>query len=306
MKKKIIFSILLFILAGAGIFFAYKVFVNIGKINIAAVLSEKKRQAWLGLEKTINGDITGFKGTVGIVIKDLDTGRKITFNENALMPSASLVKIPVMLSCFYAERDGKISLKDTVSLKGSERVAGSKMLGDFPPGSKFTVEALFEPMITQSDNTAANMLIDLIGFDALNAYFKTMGLQHTNIRRNMMDFKERKAGGENYTTAADMAYLLEKLYRNKFLDKKTSERCLALLGEQKINDRIPRKLPKGDIFIAHKTGLERCVCHDVGIVFTKKGNFLICVLVKHEEKRAQSSKKLIADIALATYNYYQN
>ncbi|MCX5714605.1 MAG: serine hydrolase, partial [Candidatus Omnitrophica bacterium] len=59
-------------------------------------------------------------------------------------------------------------------------------------------------------------------------------------------------------------------------------------------------------FIAHKTGLERHVCHDVGIVYTNKGNFLICVLAKHEDRFAKSTKKFISDIALLTYNYYQN
>lgn len=306
MKKKILFLILPLILVGAGIFISHKTHSKPRTARKAPVSQERNRQAWLGLENNIGSEVRGFKGTVGVVIKDLRSNREIAFNKNVLMPSASVVKIPVMLSCFYAERDGKISLKDTVCLRGGQRVAGSKVLGDCPPGSRFTVEALLGPMITQSDNTAANVLIDLIGFDALNAYFRKMGLQHTNIVRNMMDFKERKAGGENYTTASDMAYLLEKLYRRQLLSKGISERCLGLLGGQKVNDRIPKKLPKEGVFIAHKTGLERYICHDVGIVYTKKGNFLICVLVRHEEKLAKSAKQLIADIALLVYNYYRD
>jgi beta-lactamase class A len=169
---------------------------------------------------------------------------EIAFNEDTLIPSASLVKIPIMLSCFYAAEDGKISLKDAISLKSSEKVAGSRVLGKEPAGSVFTVEELFNPMITQSDNAAANILIDLLGLGTLNTYFKKMGLKNTNIARKMMDFKERREGEENYTTAGDMAYLLEKLYYKKFLNKGVSEKCLELLGQQKINDRIPRKLPR--------------------------------------------------------------
>jgi beta-lactamase class A len=121
----------------------------------------------------------------------------------------------------------------------------------------------------------------------------------------MMDFKARREGEENYTTAKDMAYLLEALYRNKFLNPEVSQKCLGILGQQKINDRIPRKLPRDGTFIAHKTGLERHICHDVGIVYTDKGNFLICVLVKHQDRFAKASKRLISDIALLTYNYYR-
>jgi len=132
-----------------------------------------------------------------------------------------------------------------------------------------------------------------------------MGLKNTNIARKMMDFKERREGEENYTTARDMAYLLEELYYKKFLNKDVSEKCLGLLGQQKINDRIPRKLPRGTL-VVHKTGLERNVCHDAGIVFTNKGNFLICVLARHDNRFAKPTKKFIADVTLLTYNYYQD
>ena len=307
MNTKLVFLIILItILLGAGLFFPYQTYRKHQDIAKEKYLKEQlllkeRKEEWLRLKKILGNKVTNFKGTVGIVVKDLDTGWEITFNENTLIPSASLVKVPVMLSCFYAAQDGKITLKDTTKLKSSEKVSGSKVLGGKPTGSVFTVEELFDPMITQSDNTAANILIDFLGFDTLNAYFKKMGLKNTNIVRRMMDFKERKKGEENYTTAQDMAYLLEELYHKKFLNKDVSGKCLELLGKQKINDR----LPKGT-YVVHKTGLENYICHDVGIVFTDKGDFLICVLAKHKDKLAKSSKELIADITLLTYNYYQN
>ena len=198
-----------------------------------------------------------------------------------------------MLACFYAAQDGKINLKDMTYIKSPAN------------GSAFTVEELFRPMITKSDNNAANALIDLLGFDASNIYFKEMGLKNTNIARKMLDFEKRKEGEENYTTAQDMAYLLEELYRKNILNKDVSEKCLTLLTQQEINDRIPRKLPKGTL-VAHKTGLEKYVCHDAGIVYTNKGDFLICILTKHDAKFSKSAKKFISDLTLLTYNYYQN
>lgn len=268
-------------------------------------LLDKRKKEWSRLKTVLGQRVSRFRGTVGLVVEDLDTGWEIAFNEEALIPSASLVKVPIMLSYFYAEEDKKISLKDTIRLKHSDKVAGSKVLGMEPVGSVFTVEELFSPMITESDNAAANVLISHLGFDTLNEYFKKMGLKKTNLARKMMDFAERSAGEENYTTAVDMAFLFEQLYYNKFLNKDVSSKCLELLGEQKINDRIPRRLPKGT-YVMHKTGLERHVCHDVGIVFTNKGNFLICVLAKHEDRYAGPTKKFISDITLLTYNYYQS
>ena len=297
--------IIFLIVLGAGLPFLYGMHKKQQNIAKEQQLLVKRKGEWLRLRDALENKVGHFRGTVGLVVEDLDTGWEIAVNENFPVPSASLVKVPIMLSCFYAAQDGKISLKDTISLKSSEKVAGSKVLGNQPAGSVFTVEELFNPMITRSDNAAANILIGFLGFDTLNTYFKKMGLKNTNIARKMMDFEERREGEENYTTARDMAYLLEKLYRKKFLSKYISEKCLELLGQQKINDRIPRKLPKDGTFIAHKTGLERHICHDVGIVFTDKGNFLICVLVKHKNKLARPAKKLISDIALLVYNHYQ-
>jgi beta-lactamase class A len=132
-----------------------------------------------------------------------------------------------------------------------------------------------------------------------------MGLKNTNLSRKMLDFTERREGVENYTTAREMAYLLETLYRKKFLNKDVSDKCLRLLGQQKINDRIPRGLPKGTL-AAHKTGLENHICHDVGIVYTDKGDFLICVLVRHFDRFAKPAKEFISHLSSLAYNYYQN
>ncbi len=276
---------------------------NEGKIKRLAL--KRKKVAWDFLNRSLEKSVFGFKGEVSVVVKDLDTNWEIAFNKDVLLPSASLVKIPIMLSCYYAAQEGKINLTDTVSLSNSVKVPGSKVLGEAPAGSVFSIQDLLEPMITESDNTAANVLIETMGFDALNSYFKKIGLKNTNLSRKMLDFKERSEGVENYTTAREMAYLLEALYHKKFLNKNVSEKCLRLLGQQKINDRIPRGLPQG-IPVAHKTGLENYICHDVGIVYTGKGDFLICVLVRHSDKFAKPTKRFISRLSSLTYNYYQS
>lgn len=264
-----------------------------------------RKAAWAGLQNNIKQAKAGYNGDVSIVIKDLDMNWEIAYNKEMPVPSASIVKIPIMAAYFSAADEGKLRLDDKLELKRSEKVDGSGTLKNALPGSAYTIEELIRLAITESDNTAANMLIDAMGFDRLNAYFAKLGLKATNLSRKMMDFKSRKAGIENYTTASDMALMLERLYRGKILSKKSAKKCLELLAEQKINDRIPKKLPANTI-VAHKTGLENGVCHDVGIVYTAKGNFLICVLTKHEYRLAKPMKRLIARLSLLTYNYYNN
>lgn len=304
MKKTLFFTVIILCLSLSA-YYSYKLYKEHKDAQERLLSLKKRKVAWDRLKRSLENEIRRFRGEAGIVIKDLQTGWEIGFNKDKLIPSASLVKIPIMLSYFHASGEGKINLKDTVELAWSEKTGGSGLLKNTASGSVFSVEGLLELMITHSDNTAANMLIELLGFDTLNSYFSKLGLKHTNLSRKMMDFDDRKRGIENYTTAEDMAYLLEGIYRRQFLNNNVSTKCLELLAKQKINDRIPKKLPD-DALVAHKTGLEYGVCHDVGIVFTDKGNFLICVLTKHNNRYAQPAKRFISKIALTTYNYYGN
>jgi beta-lactamase class A len=266
------------------------------------LLLEKRRLAWQRLKNTLEARTSGFRGDAGIIIEDLNTGWQFDQNPDKLFPSASLVKIPIMAACFQAVYDGKLTLKETMVLDAATKTSGSGVLKNAASGTAFAVAKLIEIMITYSDNTAANMLIERLGFDYINDFFKKSGLRHTNLSRRMMDFQDRKHGVENYTSASDIAYLLEKFYRRRFLSRTVSEKCLSLLLRQKVNDRIPKKLPE-DWPVAHKTGLEKNVCHDAGIVFTVKGDFLICVLTKSRVGTRQV-KEFISELSLVIFKSY--
>ena len=300
MKKVVLFAAIAISMTLAGIFTYHlcKTAVVSHRQNLAA-----RAASWANLKENIRRAVKGYKGDIAIVIKDLDTLWQVETNKDKEIPSASLVKIPIMMAYFSAAEEGKIKFSDTIELKQSDKTDGSGSLKNSCLGSACKIEDLITLMITRSDNTAANILINKLALDELNRYFLKFGLKHTNLSRKMMDFKSRKDGVENYTTVGDMAYLLEELYRGKFINKNISKRCMELLADQKINDRIPKKLP-ADIMVAHKTGLENGVCHDVGIVYTPKGNFLICVLTKHEYPTARPTKRLISLLSLLTYNYY--
>jgi beta-lactamase class A len=265
----------------------------------------KRRAALRELERGILKEKTKFKGEAGVVIRDLRTRRTIALDQDTRYPSASLVKVPIMAASFYAADEGKISFSEKIRLEKYQKVGGSGTLKSIPAGQEFTIRELIELMIIESDNTATNMLIEKLGTDFLNKTFIMLGLRHTNISRGMMEFRKRKAGIENYTTAKDIASLFEKIYRGGIIDRHTSEECLDMLKRQKMRDRIPARLPS-DVAVAHKTGLERGVCHDTGIVFSPKGDFLICVLTKHRNKTSALAKKFISNIAFLVYQYYQN
>lgn len=261
-------------------------------------------RSWDDLSSQIKEQCRQFNGEVSIIIKDLPTGRVIDFDSSRLYPAASLVKLPVMIGCFYANNEKKICLENRLELKKKYRIKGSGKLLRAPVSTEFSVDELISFMITESNNGATNMLIDCLGFDYLNYCFDKMGLRNTNISRYIMDFKSRSKGQENYTNAADMAFLLERIYSHKVINTYFSKKSLELLKKQRVNDRIPAHLPEC-IAVAHKTGLEKGVCHDVGIVFTPKGDFLICVLTQYRFAKAKRAKQLISKISYLTYIYYQ-
>ena len=303
-KRNILISLLLIIILPVGTVFSYRYYQSYKENQKKKFIFEKRKANWLTLRQRLTDGMAKFNGEVGIVIKDLEMNWVISFNKEKLFPSASLAKIPIMATCFLAAEEGRFKLDRQIALKDSDKLTGSGILKDTRPGATFTVEELIGLMIYDSDNTATNILTNMVGIDYLNNSFKTFGLKNTELSRRIADYKSRDAGLENYTTVEDMALILEKIYRRVLVNKDISEKCIKLLKLQRISDRLSKYLPV-ETLVAHKTGLERGICHDVGIVFTSEGDFLICVLTKHSNSNSAPSKEFIAKVALHAYNYFE-
>lgn len=304
-KSRFLFLILIVIIVlPCATLFAYRYYQTYKETKRINFISEKRKNNWFKLKQELEQDIAKFNGEVGIIIKDLVMDWEISFNKDKLFPSASLAKMPIMVACFLAVEEAKLKLEQKIKLRSGDKVSGAGILKTTFPDTEFTVGRLIGLMIYESDNTATNILTNLLGLEYLNNVFKTLGLKNTNLSRKIADYSLREKGIENYTTAEDMALLLEKIYRKNLVNKNISEKCLELLKLQRINDRIPKYLPV-EATVAHKTGLEQNICHDCGIVFTKKGDFIICVLTKHKEPSGISAKEFIAKISLYVHNYFE-
>lgn len=302
-RKNVIVIILLVTLLPIISVFSYQKIQDYNKARYLKMLSEERKAAWGLFSAELMKEIRKFKGEPGIVIKDLESGWEFSYGKKRLFPSASLAKIPIMAAAFLAAEQGRISLEREITLKSSDKINGSGILKSMPAGATFNLERLIGLMIYDSDNVATNIITSLLGIDYLNTAFKEFGLKNTDLSRRIADYKSRNKGIENYTTAEDMAVLLEKIYRKSLISRDLSEQCIGILKLTRANNRIPKYLP-ADLMIAHKTGLERNVCHDVGIVFTPRGNFLICILTRHKNGNHNAAKQFIARLALLTYNFY--
>lgn len=292
MKKKIVLIVFVFINLTA---------VIVGAVKLNSI--RQKKILYNKLHNEIRKTILAFDGEAGIYIKDMKTGVSVGLNEDKYFPSASIVKIPIMVCVFQAVEDGNLKFDQQLILKRTYKAKGAGKLKYFHAGRKFSVSELVELMITESDNTATNMLADALGFNYINWLLeKKYKLDITRMHRNVMDLKLRRRGIENYTTAKEIGLILEKIYRGKIVSKDASKEMLNILLKQTVNDRIPRYLPQ-EFSVAHKTGLLRGICHDAGIVFADKTDFVVCVLTS-DFKSTKLAKKFIAEVAYRTYRCY--
>ncbi|MBI2915227.1 MAG: serine hydrolase [Elusimicrobia bacterium] len=256
------------------------------------------RWQWLG--KKVQYQVHHFPGQPGVFIKDMRRGWTIECNADQDFPSASLIKIPIMMVLYKAQAEGKISLEEELAIQKNEKSRGSGALKHERVGTKHTVRDLIERMITESDNTATNMLTQTLGLNYYNAQFAQLGLKETNFARKIMDLRKRDQGIENYTTPKEMGYLLEMIYRKKVAH---ADEMLNILKKQKINDRLSVAIPP-PWEIGHKTGLLRNTCHDVGVVFTPSNDYIICVLTSGV-RNIRRAKSFISEISHLSTVYYR-
>ena len=267
---------------------------------VEAPLKDAEWQAMvLGLDKLSRA----YRGRVGIYIKDLETGKTWDYNSDRLFPSASLIKVPIMAAVCEKIQLGEITLDTQIKLTRRDRVGGSGSLKWVREGTSLSVMEIIFKMITESDNTATKMLIDYVSMPYLENSFKTLGLVRTNITPEGMSLSSGRVPRENFTTAREMASLMERIYAGQLVSKESSEFMLDVLKHNKSRSRLRKGLPLG-WEIGHKTGLLRKNCHDVGIVFSPRGDYVIAVLTS-EAPNYTEAKNFISKVAKLTYQYYK-
>ena len=262
------------------------------------------QEAWNGLTLRLNQMAARYHGRVAIYLQNLKNGQTWAYHPNDLFPAASLIKVPIMISVFERIHEGDLSLTQTMTLRRHNRVGGSGTLKWKPDGTRLTISQLLDHMIRESDNTAANMLIEAVGgIPYVQSQLPKVGLVYTGIHRQGMSLRSGHVARENYTTAKEMALMLRKIYDGKMIDPASSRLMLDyLLLKKPEASRLGKGLPWG-WEIAHKTGLERRACHDAAIILTPHGDFLLTVLTGSNPSY-RPAKNFITKIGRLTYRYY--
>ena len=237
--------------------------------------------------------------TAGIFVVDLDTGTYLNFNGDVTFASASTIKVPILVAFFQAVDQGKVQLDQMLTLKTEHIAGGSGEMQDQPVGTKYSALEVAKKMIVVSDNTATNMIIELLGgAEVLNQQFATWGLRATVLRNNLPDLE-----GTNTTSPKDLINVMAQVDRGNLVSVKSRDRILQIMRQTQNDSLLPKGLGEGAT-IAHKTGNINAMLADSGMVDLPNGKrYLVTVMVKHSPETEKAAQTLIRDISRMSYRY---
>ncbi|MBG9549324.1 serine hydrolase [Cytobacillus firmus] len=220
----------------------------------------------------------------GFIEKDAD----------AIFSSASLIKVPILLAGLLQAEKELLQLEEEVEVAASARVGGSGVLQAMARDLKIKVTDLMTLMIIVSDNTATNLIIELLGIEKINQLFKDLGFNNTSLNRKMMDFEALKNGIDNTTTARDMVYGIKALAEQKLLSGKYTEKALYILENQQFKNKLANTIDEEKVKVAGKTGELPGIEHDCAIFTHKRKTVCAAVLVDGLQNQAAGKEVLSA------------
>lgn len=216
------------------------------------------------------------------------------------VPSASVIKLPIMIEAMEQVKAGRLDLDEIHILTDAEKVGGDGVLKTYSHRSRVSYRDLLRLMMIYSDNTATNIFINELGMDAINERIQALRLEKSQLNRVMMDTLAVRQGRENYVTARDMNTLLTRIYRNEVATPELCAQMLTILKQNEDTATIPSRLPKGTM-VAHKTGTLSYIRGDAAIVYARQP-FLLSVFVAGIP--TAQAERIIAAISLLCYTYF--
>ncbi len=294
-QKKYQTSLLGFILSMLFVCYPGEAIAQENSNSYHQILNEK-------FETNVREIIASTDAILGLVIKDLHTGETFSHNGDLLFTQASVIKLQILLELFQQANQGKFSLDDLMTVEQENIVGGSGILQNLTPGKvQMSIRDVAILMIVESDNTATNMIIDLVGMENVNGTLKKLGFTQTKLQRKMMDTAAWVADRENISTPNETARLIEMIYNGKVLDRESCDEILQILSIPK-GGSIRAQLPAGTK-VAHKTGGVGGVINDAGIIYLKNRPFIVTAMVNWLADR-EAAREAISEISLTAYSYY--
>jgi len=251
-------------------------------------------------------------GSWGIFVENINTKEQWALNEHEQFYAASIIKLPIMSAVFSETYAKRFSLEDKLRLRQEDMVSGS-VLEYMSPGIELTIQDLVSLMVIKSDSTATNMLIDLIGTNAIREVMRKTGMINSTFY-NKLNVIPAEIEGRNMITASDMASHLRYIATGKIASYNTCLQMINILKKQFYHDAVPLYLPTSDpddevigyppIWeYANKTGGVSTNEHDVGILYFDQTALIISLLSKNVP--GALARDTMGKIGQIIYNLYK-
>jgi len=235
------------------------------------------------LDNQVKPIVASFKGKVSLFAKNLDTGETYALNADERVRTASTIKIAVMIEAFARVNEGKAKWTDEVVLTKEKKVSGSGILTELSDGLKLTLRDAVNLMMILSDNTATNLVLDVLTTDAVNARMESLGFKQIKINRKVGSGGESTAGkdpenkkfGLGVTTPREMVLIMEKLERGEIINPTVSKEMIDLMKREQGRNAIGRSL--WNVEMASKYGALDRLRSAVGILYMKNGRVAMAI-----------------------------
>jgi beta-lactamase class A len=249
------------------------------------------RQSEAAVERKLDELIAGFSGQVALYVRDLGSGETIARNQDDVFPTASTIKLFILMELIRRVEIGEFGLQQKIPVLACQQVGGSGILKDLSAGIELPLRDVGLLMIVLSDNTATNMLIDLLGLAAINQTIRGLGLSRTTLF-NRVDFE---AVGDDVTrfaagTVREFGQALELLTTGAFVSRSACDTIIGIMERQQYLDLLPRYLPYNPyarelhaaqaLRIANKTGFFMGIRCDAALLFLPHTTLAAVVFTK--------------------------
>lgn len=265
---------------------------------------KEKNSEWTPVTDFVSKYKSSLPLNTGIYISSVDDKVPYTYNDELEIRSASVIKLFILTAYFNQVKNQTIYPEAMYTLAETDKVGGTGVLQYRDAGFTVRYQDLARHMIIDSDNTAGNILIRLLGGpEVLTKWIQEQGYTHTRIERYFLDADALDRGKDNYTSAQNVAELLKSVYNRQLISPEQDQQFLDILSENKDHAKIPLNLPS-DIDVYNKTGVypDYGVQNDACILANKQIAYVVVMLSSDGQESQQN--RFMNDLGLLVYDQY--
>lgn len=261
------------------------------------------------LQAKIEELIKGFNGEIGIYIKDLKTGKIVAIKADTVFPTASMVKVPILLGIMDKISKGELSYHQPLVYKDSLLYAGVDILGSYKSNETIDLSKVLMLMLTTSDNTASLWLQSIAGTGTrINQIMDSLGFVNTRVNsRTAGRENNRTIYGWGQTSPREMTTILEKIYLKEIFNEKTSVQTMRLLGRNYWDEEGLSQIPP-TIEVFSKNGAVDASRSEVMLVNAPHHPYVFCIITKNNKDQSWGTTNeawtLTRKLSALLWNYY--